>query len=378
MSRNEKEFTKAQGARGKEEETEDFAGRMTDILNYGAVNLAMAIGYRTRLFDVMDELGKPSTAETIASVAKMNVRYLQEWLGVMVSAQIVELSFTDDDEDLFHLPESRASFITRRAGNANLGVYTQEIPLLTISALDPVVRGFSSGKGVSYDHYPAFQDFMAELANAKHRDVLVSNFLPSVAGGEMIKKLQKGIRVCDLGCAQGVATNLMAQAWPESRFVGIDISEEAIETAKEAANRMGLENVSFSVADAAKLEGLKEMAGSFDYVLAFDAIHDQTHPKESLRGVYAILDKGGAFSMVDIAAGSRLSDNVDHPMGPFLYTVSLMHCMPVGLVDGGLGLGMMWGKEKAVSMLREAGFSNVEVQPIPEDPFNLHFFCVKS
>lgn len=35
-----------------------------------------------------------------------------------------------------------------------------------------------------------------------------------------------------------------------------------------------------------------------------------------------------------------------HSMGAFLYTVSLMHCMPVGLVDGGAGLGMMWGREK--------------------------------
>jgi hypothetical protein len=64
-------------------------------------------------------------------------------------------------------------------------------------------------------------------------------------------------------------------------------------------------------------------------------------------------------------------------MGAFLYTVSLMHCMPVGLVDGGAGLGMMWGREKAEEMLREAGFTDVFVQEIPEDPFNLHFFCRK-
>ncbi len=82
--------------------------------------------------------------------------------------------------------------------------------------------------------------------------------------------------------------------------------------------------------------------------------------------------------MVDIAANSNLADNLAHPMGSFLYTVSLMHCLPVGLVDGGTGLGMMWGREKAVEMLDDAGFQRVQVLEMPDDPFNLHFFCCKS
>jgi hypothetical protein len=79
--------------------------------------------------------------------------------------------------------------------------------------------------------------------------------------------------------------------------------------------------------------------------------------------------------MVDIAASSSLLENKTHPMGPFLYTVSLMHCMPVGLVEGGRGLGMMWGHQKAVEMLEDAGFTQVEVLEIPTDSFNSHFFC---
>jgi hypothetical protein len=60
-----------------------------------------------------------------------------------------------------------------------------------------------------------------------------------------------------------------------------------------------------------------------------------------------------------------------------LYTVSLMHCLPVGLVDGGTGLGMMWGRQQAVDMLTLAGFREVQVLEIPEDSFNFHFFCRK-
>jgi len=78
-----------------------------------------------------------------------------------------------------------------------------------------------------------------------------------------------------------------------------------------------------------------------------------------------------------IAAHTSQYDNRNHPLGPFLYTVSLMHCLPVGLVDGGVGLGMMLGQEQAVAMLQQAGFARVEVQEMPEDPFNLHFCCRK-
>ena len=81
--------------------------------------------------------------------------------------------------------------------------------------------------------------------------------------------------------------------------------------------------------------------------------------------------------MVDIAAETDVAENMIHPMAPFLYTVSLMHCLPVGLADNGRGLGMMWGRKKALEMLHQAGFDDVSVVNIPEDAFNFHFFCRK-
>ncbi len=350
---------------------------MTDILNYGALNLAMALGYRTRLFEIMDEFETPGTAVEIADKAKLDKRYVTEWLGVMVSGGIVELSLGQAGEDLFLLPKEHADLITRRAGNSNLGVYTQEMPLLTHCAMEPVFQGFHTGEGVDYDYYPRFQGFMAELANAKHREVLVDKFLPSVSNYELVERLKFGIRVCDIGCAEGIAVMLMAEAFPKSEFVGLDISEEAIEKAIEAARDQKLHNVSFLRMDTVNLKKQSEFLNFFDYVTAFDSIHDQTQPMEALINAHAILKEGGLFSMVDIDANSRLIENKDHPMGPFLYTVSLMHCMPVGLMNGGAGLGMMWGRERAVGMLKQAGFQDVHVLEIPDDPFNLHFLCKK-
>ena len=360
------------------EKQKRFSKHMTHILNFGALNLAMALGYKTRLFDVMDELEVPQAASAIAEKAGLNARYVREWLGVMVSGDIVELSQSASGDDLFYLPKEHGDLITRRARNSNLGVYTQEIPLLTTCAMAPVLQGFSSGEGVTYHHYPKFHAFMAQLANAKHREVLVDKFLPSVAGGQLIQQLKSGIRVCDLGCAEGIAVLLMAEAFPSSEFIGIEISDESIEKARTEASRKVLSNASFLKLDAAFLNRNPDLLESFDYVTAFDAIHDQTRPLDALINVHAILKEGGLFSMIDIAASSNLSDNKEHPMGPFLYTVSLMHCMPVGLVDGGAGLGMMWGRQSAIQMLNDAGFKAVQVLDIPEDPFNLHFLCRKK
>ncbi len=359
------------------ESPKPFYEKMTDILNYSALNLAMAIGYRTGLFDVMDTFDTPRTLKAIADKADLNPRYIKEWLGVMVSGEIVEMSMAEDGEENYYLPKPHGDFITRRAGNSNLGVYTQERPLLTSCAMEAVMEGFTTGEGVTYDRYPKFQAFMSQLADAKHRQVLVDQFLPSVDDGRLIGRLQSGIRVCDLGCAEGVALLLMAEAFPNSKFVGIDISREAIETARSQASRPQLDNLEFVMLDAATLKDNREFKDAFDYVTAFDAVHDQTRPLDVLLGIHHILAPGGMFSMVDIAARSDLADNLDHPMGPFLYTVSLMHCMPVGLVDGGSGLGMMWGREKAVEMLKKAGFKQVQVIEMPEDPFNLHFLSYK-
>jgi ubiquinone/menaquinone biosynthesis C-methylase UbiE len=359
------------------EEREVFSRKMVEILNCGALNLAIGIGYRVGLYEIMDTFDGPQTLSIVAEKAGLNSRYMKEWLGVMVSGGIVEVAQKKDGENTFYLPKAHADILTRRAANDNLGVYAQEIPLLTSSVMEAVVNGFYTGEGINYELYSRFQAFMSELAVAKHHEVLIDKFLPTVDDGKLIERLIEGIRVCDVGCAEGTALLLMAKAFPASRFIGIDLAEEPIRQARTSALRQGLANAEFTVMNAATLKESDRFCGFFNYVTAFDAIHDQTQPFDTLKGIHHVLADQGVFSMVDIAARTNMSDNVSHPMGPFLYTVSLMHCMPVGLVGGGVGLGMMWGREMAVDLLRNCGFQYVEVFEMPHDPFNLHFFCRK-
>jgi len=347
---------------------------MSQVLNLGALNLGLSLGYRLGLFEVLARFKRPATCDELAREASVSPRYLREWLGVVACGRVVELGRDEAGAETYLLPPEHAAFLLR-GSELNLGVYTQEIPLLTACAQEAVLDRFPSGRGVDYRHYPRFQGFMAELADAKHQDTLVPTFLPSVDGGRLVARLERGIEVCDLGCGSGLAARLMARAFPRSRVTGLDISEETVAAANRQAEAEGLANLVYLIQDAALIKDHPGFKERFDYVTAFDAIHDQSHPAKALAGVRWMLKPGGLFSMVDIAAGSNHGDNLDHPLGPFLYTVSLMHCLPVGLNDQGAGLGMMWGRQVAEKMLDRAGFSEVAVLEMAFDPFNLHYQC---
>ena len=97
-----------------------------------------------------------------------------------------------------------------------------------------------------------------------------------------------------------------------------------------------------------------------------------------LRGIHDMLRPGGTYLCVDVRASSDLADNVDHPLGPFLYTVSCMHCMTVSLAQGGAGLGAVWGEQKAMEMLATAGFDDVRVATVEGDIGNNYYIATRS
>jgi SAM-dependent methyltransferase len=177
--------------------------------------------------------------------------------------------------------------------------------------------------------------------------------------------------VLDVGCGAGGATIAMASAHRRSRFVGYNVSAEALGAARGEASRRGLRNVRFEARDAADL--IDPVA--FDLVTAFDAIHDQARPERVLANVAAALRPGGTFFMVDVRASGHHHQDADHPAGTFLYAMSCMHCVPVSLAAGGPGLGAAWGEEMAVEMLRSAGFGSVRVEQLPDDIFNNYYIA---
>jgi SAM-dependent methyltransferase len=213
---------------------------------------------------------------------------------------------------------------------------------------------------------------MAEDSGAVHDANLLGKTLPLVPG--LVDRLRQGIDVADVGCGSGHAVNLMAEAFPRSRFAGFDFSETGIAAARAEASRKGLENARFEQRDAACLEE----EARFDFITTFDAVHDQARPDLVLAGIARALRRGGVYLCVDTSASSRLAENLDHPLGPFLYTVSCMHCMTVSLADGGMGLGTMWGEQTARTMLGEAGFTSIETAHLDGDIVNAYIIATKA
>jgi len=117
---------------------------------------------------------------------------------------------------------------------------------------------------------------------------------------------------------------------------------------------------------------------NYDLITTFDVIHDQARPAAVLAGISRALRPEGVYLMQDIAGSSHVHNNLDHLLGPLMYTISTMHCMTVSLAQGGAGLGAMWGKEKAEEMLREAGFANVRVEQLPHDFINYYYIARKG
>ena len=346
---------------------EGFAERMVGVLNEGAIALMTSIGHRTGLFDAMATL-PPSTSEEIASAADLNERYVREWLGAMVVGGIVE---HDPLEGTYYLPQEHAAFLTRAASPENIAAFAQYIPLLG-SVEDGVVESFKHGGGVPYSAFPRFQEVMAEDSGQTVLPALTEHILPLVPG--LIERLEEGIDVLDVGCGSGRALNLMARTFPNSRFVGYDLSEEAIGRARAEAQENGTTNVRFEAKDVATLDEEARYA----LITTFDAVHDQAKPAAVLRGIAKALKEDGVYLMQDIAGSSHHHNNLEHPIGPFLYTISCMHCMTVSLAQGGEGLGAMWGEEKAREMLKEAGFKEVRVEQLPHDFQNYYYIATKA
>jgi 2-polyprenyl-3-methyl-5-hydroxy-6-metoxy-1,4-benzoquinol methylase len=343
-----------------------FAEKMLGILNDGALALMISIGHRTGLFDIMATL-PPATSTQVARAARLHERYVREWLGAMVTGRIVEY---DSATDTYVLPAEHAASLTRAATPNNLAMQAQYIPLLG-AVEDGIVRSFRHGGGVPYAAYPRFQQVMAEESEQTVAAALIDTILPIVPG--LVTALRTGIEVLDVGCGRGHAINLMARAFPQSRFTGYDFSEDGVAAGRTEAKAWGLANVRFAVKDAATLDEV----GQYDLITAFDAIHDQAQPREVLRRIAAALRPSGTFFMQDIAASSYVHKNLSHPLAPFLYTVSCMHCMTVSLALNGEGLGAVWGEEKARQLLTEAGFKTIEVKRLSHDVINNYYVARK-
>ncbi|MCM2424949.1 class I SAM-dependent methyltransferase [Streptomyces sp. RKAG337] len=196
---------------------EAFAGRMIQVVNDACLGLMAGLGHESGLFDTM--AGMPAaTSEEIARAAGLNERYVREWLGAMVVGRVVDYV---PEHGTYVLPPEHAASLTRAAGPDNLARIAQDFGMMG-EVEQQVLEAFRTGGGVPYSAYPRFQALQAEESGEVYDLALVNGIIPLVPG--LPERLRAGIDALDIGCGQGHAVNVLATAFPASRFHGLDMS----------------------------------------------------------------------------------------------------------------------------------------------------------
>ncbi len=345
-----------------QERVRRFAGQLLSLYTGCVLTKLIDVGYETGLLEAAAQ--GPGTSQQIAQRAGLNERYVREWLGGMTTGGI----FTyDPASQTYALPPEHAVLLTGHTAR-NLAPMSKMLNHFG-RHLPQLADCFRRGGGIPYSAFrPEFTERMDDMWRRIYDEHLLTGFLAVVPG--LLDRLRTGIRVADIGCGTGHALNLMAKAYPESRFFGYDIGEDAIAKAAEEARAAGLANVRFEVRDVTMLP----TEPKFDLITAFDAIHDQVSPAAVLRRAHDALAADGLFLIVDFKFSSAVEENIGNPFAPLYYGVSTMHCMTVSLAEGGAGLGTVWGIQLARQMLAQAGFTRVEVLDSPR-PQNCMYVC---
>jgi SAM-dependent methyltransferase len=324
--------------------------------------LALArLGDRLGLWQAMAGAG-PLTAAELAERTGTAERYVREWLACQAAGGYVTY---DPAAGTVTLPEEVAAVLAIEDSPV-YGAYM--LPLLAVLWKDEaaLAEAFRSGAGIGWDqHHPDLYGESAERgARQLYRDQLLPSWIPALDG--VAARLEQGAPVADVGCGSGVATILLAQAYPRSTFSGFDTHDVAIARARKAAAKAGVaDRVTFEVASAITFPGRYEL------VCFLDALHDLGDPVGAAAHARQALTDAGTVLVVEPRAPDRLEDNLT-PLGRLFYAFSTGWCVPSGLSEPpALGLGNQAGPARLRELLAEAGFDHV--RSAVDAPFNLVF-----
>jgi 2-polyprenyl-3-methyl-5-hydroxy-6-metoxy-1,4-benzoquinol methylase len=318
----------------------DMAGAMTAGMVY--------VGTRTGLFRAMRGKG-PMQVERIVRESGLQPRYVEEWLKGMASAGYLEY---EPRTHSFALSDEHAWLLASEGTDHFAGGMFEMVPVLMRFA-PRVAEAFAKGGGVPFEEFGPDCVAALDLINrGQYEHRFTEYWLQSLP--DVVKKLEAGGRMLDIGCGSGRVCRAFAKAYPKAHITGIDPDAESIARARQLGSR-----VDFAVGTAASLAG----KGRFDLITMCDCLHDLAGPVQTLRDARALLEPDGTLFVVEPKAADRLEDN-RNPVATMFYGFSIFHCMTQSLARGGPGLGTCMGPAMAERLLREAGFSSFEILPL--------------
>jgi 2-polyprenyl-3-methyl-5-hydroxy-6-metoxy-1,4-benzoquinol methylase len=334
-----------------------FLGKAVGDIGAAVSAVLVSIGDELGLYKAIAE--GPLTARELAAKTGTHERYIREWLANQAAGGYVEY---DAASEKFSMTPEQALCLADPNGPADVpGAYSIIRDLFHVR--DRTLENFRSGRGMEWgEHHACLFHGTERFFRASYNSNLLGSWLPALDG--MTARLQRGIRVADVGCGHGASTILMAKAYPKSTFVGIDYHPASVETARQRAKEAGVSNASFKAADATSYNG-----DPYDLIAFFDCIHDMADPTGAARHARASLAPDGLVMAVEPFANDRLEHNLN-PVGRVYYGASTMVCVPVSLAKKGPALGAQAGEERLRDVFVNGG-GFTRFRRATETPFNI-------
>jgi SAM-dependent methyltransferase len=336
-----------------------FINHAVTELSAGYAGVMISLGSKLGLYKAMAGAG-PLSARELAARAGCAERYVREWLnaqaaGGYVDYHAVSETYELSPEQAMVLADEDSPVYIPNAWNVPASMWFDE---------PKAIEAFRTGRGVAWgEHEGRLYCGVAAFYRNAYRGSLVAEWLPALDG--VVERLEAGITVADMGCGHGHSTVLMAQAFPNSRFVGYDGHAASIEEARRVAEDAGVaDRVHFELAHAADYPG-----ADFGLICFFDCLHDLGDPLAAARHAAQALAPDGTVMLVEPFANDRVEDNLS-PVARLYYAASTTICCAHAISEGGtLVLGAQAGEARLAEVFRKAGFGHF--RRAAETPFNL-------
>jgi SAM-dependent methyltransferase len=336
-----------------------FVGRMLGDLGALTNSVLVHVGDQLGFYKALAASG-PSESVALAKQTGTSERLVREWLSAQAAQGYV--SYDAATKKFSLSPEQAMVFANEESPVFMAGFF--DIAAGLFNDAPKIVNAFKSGRGLAWhEHNGCLFCGTERIFRPAYNHYLVNEWLPALDG--VVAKLERGATIADVGCGHGTSTILMAQAFPNSKFVGYDYHPASILAAREAASNAGLADHLFFEIGAAK----DFPSNNFDLVCFFDSLHDMGDPVGAAKHVAKTLAPDGTWLIVEPFAHDRLEDNLN-PIGALFYAASTAVCTPASMSqEVGLALGAQAGEARLREVVTQGGFKHF--RRATETPFNL-------
>jgi SAM-dependent methyltransferase len=338
----------------------------------GLMDLAtIHIGERLGLYAALANAPAGVTSAELAARTGTDERSVREWLEHQAVGELLEVDDPDaaPGERRYSLPPGRDEVLLD-AESLNFVAPMARYGVGMIAAMPEILRAFRDGKGVDVDLYG---DDVREAQAAINRPVfthlLCGEWLPAMPDVHARLQADPPARIADVACGGGWSSIAMAKGYPNARIDGFDTDGPAIDLARANAKEAGVEDrVTFEVRDGSDVE----LAGQYDLVTVFEAIHDMSNPVPVLATMRQLAGDDGAVLVVDERAAEQFTVPGDE-LERLLYGYSVLLCLPAGMADQpSAATGTVMRPDTLQGYAEEAGFGDVDVLPVEHFQFRLY------